>query len=161
MIPPPLITLLRQHFVLDWRGIHGASHWSRVRRIGLCLAELTGANARVVELFAFLHDSCRRSDGRDPGHGARAASFVETLNGRYFSLSDPELGLLVEACRGHSDGGRHDNPTIATCWDADRLELARLGITPDPQRLCSAAATDPGFYRWAARYSASYAGHYL
>ena len=161
MISASLISLLRGHFALDWHGIHGAAHWSRVRRIGLCLAALTGANTRVVELFSFLHDSCRRSDGRDPDHGGRAALFVEKLNGRYLHLDDLERHLLVEACRGHSGGGTHDDPTIATCWDADRLELARLGITPDHRRLCTSAAIEPAFYNWAHGYSAAYAGRYF
>ena len=160
MISASLVSFLRSHFELDWRGLHGVAHWSRVRRIGLCLAELTGANRRVVELFAFLHDSCRRSEDRDPQHGARSALLVAKLNQRYLQLSEPELRLLVIACRYHSAGETHEDPTIATCWDADRFELARLGVTPDPNRLCTAAASHPSFYRWAEGYSAYYASSY-
>ena len=54
-----LIPFLRARFRLDWQGIHGSPHWARVRENGLRLAARTGADERVVELFAFLHDSCR------------------------------------------------------------------------------------------------------
>ena len=33
--------------------------------------------------------------------------------------------------------------TVLTCWDADRLDLGRVGIRPDPKYLCTPAARDP------------------
>lgn len=41
------------------------------------------------------------------------------------------------------------DPTIATCWDADRLDLLRVGIRPDPARLVTEAARDPEVLEWA------------
>ena len=41
-----------------------------------------------------------------------------------------------------------------TCWDADRLDLPRLGIATDPARLCTGQAMQPAFYRWAIDFSA-------
>jgi len=38
---------------------------------------------------------------------------------------------------------------VQTCWDSDRLDLGRVGIQPRPERLCTAAAQDPGTIRWA------------
>lgn len=49
-----LIHTIRKQFALNWKGLHGAPHWARVRENGLRLAETTGANRDVVELFAFL-----------------------------------------------------------------------------------------------------------
>jgi len=63
MITGELVTFLRAEFQLDWRGIHGVSHWTRVRYNGLLLARSTGALAHVVEFFAFLHDARREHDG--------------------------------------------------------------------------------------------------
>ena len=63
MISRDLIIFLRREFRLDWRGIHGAGHWARVRYNGLSLARQTGANPHVVESFAFLHDARRLHDG--------------------------------------------------------------------------------------------------
>ena len=39
--------------------------------------------------------------------------------------------------------------TIQTCWDADRLDLGRVGITPDPSWLCTEAAKRPEVIAWA------------
>jgi uncharacterized protein len=66
IISKPLIDILKNHYQLDWHGIHGVSHWARVRHIGLKLADTTGANKKVIELFAFFHDSCRLNDHIDP-----------------------------------------------------------------------------------------------
>jgi uncharacterized protein len=149
LITKDLISALRGQFRLDWEGIHGAPHWERVRANGLRLAAQTGANSRVVEYFAFLHDTQRFNDGSDPGHGGRAADFAATIMGRHVLLTDPELALLQEACRGHSDGLMEADITVMTCWDADRLDLGRVGITPDPDRLCTPAARDPATLDWA------------
>ncbi len=127
-----LVALLRETFVPSWHDIHGASHWARVRLNAMRICSSgNGANAHVCELFALLHDSQRLDDGECPGHGARAASFIATLNGKYFDCTTRELDQLMEACSLHSDGFLSDCPTIGTCWDADRLDLGRVDITPD------------------------------
>jgi uncharacterized protein len=64
------------------------------------------------------------------------------LNGTSLLLSPAELELLALACEGHSRGDLHHDVTIATCWDADRLDLGRVGIRPQPSRLCTVAAKD-------------------
>jgi len=144
-----LIQFLRRGFVLDWSGIHGAPHWARVREIGLRLSESTGANTRVVETFAFLHDSQRLSEGRDREHGPRAADLARRLPASLLALTESEVELLATACEGHSEGLMQADITVRTCWDADRLDLGRVGIIPDPLRLCTDAARDPAIIRWA------------
>jgi uncharacterized protein len=156
MIHRDFSTFLRGEFQLDWRGIHGVPHWARVRRNGLLLAPATGALPQVVELFAFLHDVRREHDGRDSGHGERAAELARELQGRFFSLAARELKLLEQACREHSDGQLEADPTVQTCWDADRLDLGRVGKRPDPKRLCTAPARTQEMI--AAAYDRSVAG---
>ncbi|NPU96328.1 MAG: hypothetical protein HPY51_03825 [Candidatus Omnitrophica bacterium] len=117
------------------------------------LAAQTGARPRVVELFAWLHDSRRLNDGEDPGHGPRAARFARSLAGTAFELDAPDLELLVEACRCHSQGLMEGDITLLTCWDADRLDLGRVGIRPRPDLLCTKAARDPETREWAFRRS--------
>lgn len=153
MIGSDLIRHVREQFALDWDGIHGFSHWSRVHENGLRLAESTGANLRVVELFAFLHDSRRLNDGHDPLHGPRAAEFARLLAGNAFQIDAADLDLLVTACHGHSDGLMHGDITVLTCWDADRLDLGRVGIQPRPAKLCTAAAREPEILEWAYQRS--------
>lgn len=138
-----LVDFLREEFRLDWNGIHGAGHWARVRHNGLLLAEVNRADPTVVELFAFLHDVRRHGDGSDPAHGERAAELVLEIDGRFFSLARAERRLLERACRDHSAGGLEADVTVQTCWDADRLDLGRIGIRPDPALLCTGEARRP------------------
>ena len=143
VITPSLIDLLRKKFRLDWNGIHGVAHWARVRANGLMLARCNGANARIVEYFAFLHDVCRRNDGRDPDHGSRAALFARHMRDRHIDLNDAEFSILAAAIGGHTHGKYHEDLTVLTCWDADRLDLGRVGIVPEPDWLSTAAARSP------------------
>ncbi len=157
IITPDLVQALRAAQSLQWHGIHGITHWQRVRENGLRLAGINGADAVIVELFAFLHDIKRLNDGFDPLHGQRSADFARTLRGTTINLDDTRFEMLAYACAHHTDGKISDEVTIATCWDADRLDLGRVGIIPDPKRLCTAAARDPDILTWAIQRSQ--AGH--
>ena len=42
LIDAKLVDGLRDRFRLDWKGIHGASHWARVRQNGVLLEERIG-----------------------------------------------------------------------------------------------------------------------
>lgn len=143
LITPALITTLRQSFRLEWQGLHGAAHWARVRRNGLHLARQNGANSPVVEYFAFLHDACRENEGQDSLHGPHAADFACAIREHHIHLDNEEFSLLITAIEGHTFLLDHEDVTVRTCWDADRLDLARVGIDPDPARLGTAAARDP------------------
>ena len=48
-----------------------------------------------------------------------------------------DISLLKEACRLHTVADRTGNPTIDACFDADRLDLGRVGIIPDPERMAT------------------------
>jgi uncharacterized protein len=121
--------------------LDGPSHWHRVASFGAQLCRATpGADLRVVSLFAVLHDAQRYTDGRDPEHGRRAAELALDLQGVLFKVTDERLNLLVEAIAKHADGLVTEDPTIACCWDADRLDLPRCGIQPNPALLSTPAA---------------------
>ena len=137
---PGLITLIKSEFSLDWHGIHGANHWARVLHHGKNIGQLRQADLLVVELFGFLHDSCRLNDGRDPDHGKRAAEFTHGIHGDYFQLQPLQLDYLCYALQHHSGGEVSTNATIQTCWDADRLDLGRVGIFPSALYLSQEAA---------------------
>ncbi len=143
LITKSLMKFARQRFALDWDGYHGVSYWARVRHNGLLLAEHTGANAKVVEYFAFIHDLGRENEHHDPEHGHRAAEIATQLAGDLIDVTAAELRLLQHACTWHSDGHLEADITVMTCWDADRLDLGRVGIRPDPQRLCTEVAKNP------------------
>ena len=126
----------------DYRGdmysLHGPAHWRRVEQNGLLLASRTKANETVVRLFALFHDSCWVNEGTDDGHGARGASYATELRGRHFDLDDVSFELLHEACTWHTDRDHSDDPTIGTCWDADRLDLGRVGMIPNANYMSTA-----------------------
>ena len=137
---PQLLQHIRDQFVIDWHGVHGANHWARVLHHGQRIAEQRQADLLVVELFAFLHDSCRFDDYKDPLHGERGAEFAHGINGQHFHLDSQQLDNLCYAIRHHSGGEVSTNPTIQSCWDADRLDLGRVGIIPSPKFLSAEAS---------------------
>jgi uncharacterized protein len=145
----PLIQVILDQYALPLNGCHGVAHWARVLENGQRLIEETGANIEVVALFAVLHDSQRRSEGGDPQHGPRAAEYALKLRGELFELPDHEFTLLHRACEGHTHELTHPDLTIQTCWDADRLDLGRVGVTPHPSRLCTEVAKRPEVLKWA------------
>ena len=147
-IPLVLKTVL-EDYALPVNGDHGVAHWARVLENGLRLSKETDANIEVVQLFAVLHDSRRQNEVTDPDHGPRAAEFAMALRGSIFDLGDHEFRLLYKACHGHTHERTHPDVTIQTCWDSDRLDLGRVGITPHPTRLCTKFAKRPETIKWA------------
>lgn len=128
---------VKKQFKLDVHSWHGINHWERVEKIGLQLAETTNADIRVVSLFSFLHDSKRTDEDYDPEHGSRAVLFIQELHqADSLDISEKQLDQLCFACMYHSNGNaQSDDITVQTCWDADRLDLCRLGIIPDDKFL--------------------------
>ena len=115
----------------DLYSVHGPDHWRRVERNGLILASQTpGAVPEIVRLFAIFHDCQRENDGYDPEHGERGGQYAAQLRGEEFDLSDEHFALLQYACQWHTEGLHHEDPTIGCCWDADRLDLGRVGMIP-------------------------------
>lgn len=118
--------------------LHGLDHWWRVWKNALMLDSRDfSADMEVVSMFALFHDSMRLSDQDDPAHGMRGFRLWERYKAfdahteAIFSHSQEEL--FFEACAEHNKGLRTTNPTIGVCWDADRLDLPRVGIWPDTQ----------------------------
>jgi len=94
----------------------------------------------IVDVFSYLHDSCRQTEGIDGDHGQRAAVMAYDLNGLFYNLNDCDLERLCDAIAGHSFGGTSKDVTIQTCWDADRLDLGRVGIVPSDKYLSKVGA---------------------
>lgn len=145
----PLLAAILEEYALPINGYHGVSHWARVFENGKKLCETTDANIEVVSLFAVLHDSQRVNENHDPEHGPRAAEFAKRARGNFFELDDAAFRLLHAACEGHTHERTHPDVTVQTCWDSDRLDLGRVGITPHRDYLCTAAAKNARMIRWA------------
>lgn len=150
----PDIEEIKQFAIKGWEfgETHGLSHWERVKRNGillslsihngrLCFRE--GINMKVVCYFAYLHDKCRLNDYADLQHGERAADMLYTVRDSLLKdLNDEEFSLLEQACRLHTTTHKTGDLTIDTCFDADRLDLERVGIALDYRKM----ATDYGAY---------------
>jgi uncharacterized protein len=110
---------------------------------------MTGAKVHIVELFAVFHDSQRVNEGFDHGHGCRGAMLARILHGVHFSLDEGDLRLLIQACELHTEGYLEGDVTVQTCWDADRLDLGRVGIIPQKEKLCTESAKESDLLNWA------------
>jgi uncharacterized protein len=121
-------------------SIHGLSHWQRVENSARLICKDTSADLTVVCFFAYLHDACRLNDGGDLQHGPRAADRLSQIPEDIAVLNEPQLYLLDRAIRYHTEGNTSNDPTIGACWDADRLDLGRVGITPSSNLM----STKPG-----------------
>jgi len=128
-----VLARILQEATANLGSIHGIEHWARVERNGLWLARRTGADGRLITFFALFHDAMRKNDAHDPDHGPRAAELAARVGHEALGISVEDLDVLYRACWGHTRELHSEDPTIATCWDADRLDLPRAGITPKPR----------------------------
>lgn len=135
MIKKALLQKIIGECLLDdvYEDLHGISHWTHVATLGKYLSKQIGDNV-VTTLFAYLHDCKRLPNGNGNWeHGQRAGKFAQELflNG-LLSISESQLDQLIFACQHHNN---HlidtDDVTIQACWDADRLDLWRIGAIPD------------------------------
>ena len=134
-----MIQKVREYVHSRWTlgELHGINHWDRVYANGKQLVT-PDVDPLVVGLFAYLHDSCRTEDGYDTTHGKRAAEWIDTLRDNYLKqLSDKQIELLKKACRLHTATMKTGDPTIDACFDADRLDLWRADIIPDPEKMAT------------------------
>lgn len=133
------ITAVFSHHGMDLNGVHGLAHWARVWVNGRHLAAHYDVDPLLAAWFAFLHDCRRVDDGADEGHGLRAALLAQRLwtVGAMHELGPRNFDHLLLALSRHSDGETDAPLEVQVCWDADRLDLGRVGIRPDPRRLCT------------------------
>lgn len=138
----PVLRAAMDRFQLGEMSIHGPVHWLKVFQFATTLAKQTpNADLDVCQLFALLHDCERRNEGTDPQHGPRAADYAMQLHKQgLLPMSDEQMLLLCEACTYHASGRTSGDPTLGVCWDADRLDLPRVGMTIDKKYLSTMAA---------------------
>lgn len=137
---PSLLARIAAQFPLGKHSIHGPSHWERVEDWGMRLGAATpGTDIVVVRLFAVFHDSRRLNEHTDPQHGQRGGDLAFQRHGNWFTVDPAHLVLLIAACARHELGEISNDPTIGCCWDADRLDLPRVGMLPNPKLMSTIA----------------------
>ena len=121
----------------DMGETHGVEHWDRVARFGRMLYQ-EGADMDVIMAFAYLHDSERKDNAVDIEHGKRASLLIDRIRETDLrALNDEQIAKLKQACELHTIEHRTGDITIDTCFDADRMDLLRVGITPKPERMAT------------------------
>lgn len=133
---------MRQFELDDDDTVHGQDHWRRVERNGLYIAHRTNVDPVVVTLFARLHDCCRENEDDDLYHGPRAAELLRNDDKFRDLLTREQIEQAAEAMEVHTSARLVSDPTIGACLDADRLDLARLGLAPDLEYLSTHPARD-------------------
>ena len=116
---------------------HGVKHWDRVAKFGRLLYQ-EGADMDVIMAFAYLHDSERMDNAEDVNHGKRASKLIDAIRySQLKELSDEQIEKLKRACELHTIEHRTGDITIDICFDADRMDLLRVGIVPLPERMAT------------------------
>ena len=127
-----------KHTIMGDNSVHGISHWDRVSKNADSLWT-SDVNLLVVKAFAYIHDVEREDDGYDLLHGPRAAALVDEIRDTELAfLNDDEILQLKKACELHTTTLRTEDATVNACFDADRLDLGRVGITPNPAKMATA-----------------------
>lgn len=127
----------------EWMGMaHGVEHWDRVAKFGRMLYK-EKADMDVIMAFAYLHDSERENNAYDEEHGSRASKLIDTIrNTELAALNDEQIAKLKRACELHTIQHKTGDITIDICFDADRMDLLRVGIMPSPDRMATKQGAD-------------------
>ena len=136
-----ILKTIRKQIKIDWWGHHGIRHWARVRRNGRIIAQhVPNIDLTVLDLFAVLHDAGRHDEDEDPYHGYRCAALLRKVyKPEDFGLNLGQYITLLYAIEHHSEQVKPISITVAACWNADRLDIGRVGITPDKRFMCAEA----------------------
>lgn len=138
---------LAEIFAGERKGCHSSRHWHNVATTGVMLALAEGGDVEVVKAFALYHDCRRVEDGEDPEHGYRGAMLAQ-YHWRlgWLNLTADQMALLSFACEHHTKGSVNEDVTVSCCWDADRLDLVRIGMEVNPEYLGTETAKRVNVY---------------
>lgn len=151
LIDMQVYSFIETNMAIDIEGDHGVFHWERVFLNALVinnrLPEFNRVDQVLLMLFALFHDSRRVNEHEDPGHGARGADllnqYIELYVFHFNKLfNSKDIANTKAACRDHTDKIHSTERLIQICFDADRLDLGRVGITPNPAYLNMRESTD-------------------
>lgn len=156
-ISSKIVEICRQNTLSKELSLHGLAHHSRVHlNAKLICMHHSEVNFKVCSLFAFLHDIGRLNDGIDIEHGDRSSLIVKEIGSCALNLDIKGFDQLVFAIKHHSDGYTSKDMTIGACWDADRLDLYRVGIMPKSEKLNTAYAKQIDVIESASNRSANW-----
>ena len=119
-------------------NIHGIPHLRRVAVTAGRIAASIGEDIESAVVAGFLHDCARNDDGGGTCHALDSAVLAKKL----LSMFYPHLDVvrLCDAIARHADGETTKDLLVACVWDADRLDLSRLGIEVNSDLLSTSVA---------------------
>lgn len=140
-----LIEQLKRDNEFYYSEIHGREHYANVMASGIELAEFYNINMNILKYFAYLHDSCRENEDRDPDHGLRAAKYIDKV-AHLIHLDSSDLWTLKLACANHTSAKPWDGKSYGLiqeiCFDADRSDIGRVCYAVDPAYLFTSRAKE-------------------
>lgn len=120
------------------RGIDGLVHVKHVAFIGEIIAQVEcPKKLNDVILACYLHDIGRKETD-NLNHGLRGVQKARIILERHFPETDIEK--ILKTIEFHSKGLTSTDPIIGSVWDADRLNLIRFNIDPNPRLLSTETA---------------------
>ena len=134
IIPKKVLKKIIDEFYIKNSFIHGSPHWSRVFYYGHLLSELNDYDKENIAFFSIFHDSKRINDGDDPQHGLRGAEFFRTFD-KIIQIKPEQKEIIYESCKVHNYLKQADSLEVGLCLDSDRLDLWRVGISPNDEYL--------------------------
>lgn len=112
-----------------------------LRQVALTAGRLAAALGEDIEsaiVAGFLHDCGRTDDGGGTCHAYDSSIIAR----KAIAALDPHLDVdrLCDGIARHADGDVTQDALIGCLWDADRLDLTRIGVDPDPDLLSTPVA---------------------
>ncbi|MHB9031383.1 MAG: HD domain-containing protein [Candidatus Latescibacterota bacterium] len=106
--------------------IHGLEHLRRVACTAGRIALWENEDMKAAVVGGFLHDCARVNDGGGQEHAYDSAIIAEEVLRRHFPELDADR--VVFAIHHHAAGLIAEDLLVGAIWDADRLDLVRLGV---------------------------------
>ncbi len=128
----------RSHCRPSATKIHGINH---LRQVAYLAGRFAASNNTCVEtavIGGYLHDCARQDDSGGNAHAHESAELAKNIITNYYPKIDADK--LYNAIYYHADGLVSRDPLLGYIWDADRITLTRLGITPQFELLSTEIA---------------------
>lgn len=134
-----LLERLDDNFCLKDSDYHNKKHWNRVFKLSKYIRELNGIESNIFKYFAMFHDVGRTDEDYNQNHGENGSKLAIKYR-KYINLTDEEFEKLIFACKWHTKPLDTTNKffkdkIINICWDADKLDLVRLNIKINKEKL--------------------------
>lgn len=122
----------------SYTKIHGINHLRQVAYLAGRFAYSINECEETAIIGGYLHDCARENDGNGNSHAHESALLATKIISKFY----PEINIerVYNAIFFHADGLITDDPFIGCIWDADRLNLVRIGIIPKVELLSTEVA---------------------